>query len=246
MTRRARRGATPGQRLLGLLLAAAVGALLWYAWQSRTAVVPAASSPAPAARPAAALAVAATSVDAANQGRLLDVSGPVRGVAAIEDPQFGIRSEAGAAALVRTVEMFQWREDCAAAKCSYRKEWSAQAIDSAAFREPAGHANDARFPFRGATFRAAEWRLGAFRLDAALAAALPFAAARRTALPAAPSQLPPNLAASLRERDGMLYSGDPERPAVGDLRVSYAVLAFADAQRVRGVQDGDRLVPAPP
>lgn len=245
MTRRARRGATPGQRLLGLLLAAAIGALLWYAWHWRAAVVPAASSPA-AGRPTAALAVSAANVDAANQGRLVEVVGTVRGAAPIEDPQLGIRSETGTAALVRTVEMFQWREDCSAAKCGYRQGWSTQAIDSAAFREPAGHANDARFPFMGATFRAAEWRLGAFRLDAVLAAALPFDAARRTPLPAALARLPPNLAASFRERDGALYSGDPEHPAVGDLRVSYAVLAFADAQRVRGVQDGDRLKPAPP
>src|SRR5690606_37012343 len=92
----------------------------------------------------------------------------LRVVQPARDPQLGV--EADALVLIRTVEMRQWREDCAGSKCDYQLVWSEKPIDSQAFRDAAGHANPAAFPFASARFPAGEVRRGSARVDAAGAA----------------------------------------------------------------------------
>lgn len=240
MTKRANRGATKAQVLVGAVLAIAIVAMLWLAWQRRAET----STEAPAPVPAAAgtpLTVSPERIDPANQGRLLEISGKLRGQDVPHDEQFGIRAEAGAIGLMRSVEMRQWEETCAREKCEYEQVWSDEPIDSSAFRQRKGHENPQRSPFDGELFVAKEWRLGAFRFDPQLGAQILFDDDAPAALPVRASQLPPNLAATFRDRDGVLYTGDPEHPAIGDLRVSYRVVAPMEVSRVRGVQDGQWL-----
>ena len=176
----------------------------------------------------------AAQIDAGNEGHEVRVSGTLAFERAPHDPALGV--EADGLVLFRRVEMFQWQEHCDGANCRYEPEWSGHAIDSSHFRTPAGHANPA-FPFADARFAAGAIRLGAYTVDPAVVAAqLPSVAVAATA-----AALPPNLAASFREADGVLYAGDdPAHPKVGALRVSFRVIQPTTAT-LSGVQRGHRL-----
>lgn len=188
----------------------------------------------------AATRVPATPVDPANEGRLVEVRGELRVGVPPRDPQLGVGGET-ALVLERDVEMLQWFESCDGEACTYERVWAARPIDSDAFRDARQHANPGRFPFESARFPARDVRLGDFGVEVALAAR--DRAGR--AWPVAIDQLPPNLAATFRVADGVLYtSADPERPEVGDVRVAYRIVP-AGAARVIAVQHGDALVPPP-
>jgi Transmembrane protein 43 len=174
-------------------------------------------------------------VDAANEGHRVRVSGKLAFSGAPRDAQLGIGADG--AILVRHVEMYQWYEHCDAGNCHYDEAWSAQRVDSTRFRTPAGHENPP-FPFTGARFAAQEIRLGAFVVDADLAAAQ----LASIEYPVHASALPPNLAATFRDSDGVLYTGDDaEHPQAGALKVSYRIFPAANAVLI-GVQRGSRLV----
>lgn len=174
-------------------------------------------------------------IDPANEGRRVSLRGRIEVAQPPHDTELGIQA-VDAIALIRDVEMLQWREDCSAEPCSYRLDWATQPIRSDAFREPRGHANPASMPFATARFDARELKLGAYRIDPGLAAA----DIAEAAYPVRTEMLPPNLAASLRECDGALCSGDAATPAAGDLRVRYRVVPAGERSLV-GVQRGDRL-----
>lgn len=178
--------------------------------------------------------VAADVVDPANEGQPVRISGRLQATAPVTDSQLGVSADA--LAVHRIVEMWQWQEQCTAEACDYTQQWLAQPIDSAAFREPEGHANSADMPFASARFEAAEIHLGVF----VVAAELALAQAQAQSLPVQLEQLPANLAASFRAEDGVLYSGDPAEPANGDLRVRYEIFPATDAV-VSGIQHGAQL-----
>lgn len=218
-----------------LLVLAAIAVPAWFLLRDRWHGWPSAKAP---AGPAATV-VADDRVDPANEGHPVRVAGTLRVASPARDAQLGI--EADAPALLRTVEMLQWQETCAAASCGYALAWSDRRIDSHAFREAQGHANTTPFPLSSERFLSGDVRLGAFKVDAALATD----GAASTAWPVRVAQLRPNLAATFRDCDGALCTGaDPARPAVGDLRVRYRVVA-AGARTLGGVQHGDHL-DAPP
>lgn len=185
-------------------------------------------------------AVAVERIDAANEGRRVSIDGALRVVQPPRDRDLGIEAPQ-AVVLLREVEMLQWRESCEGAACSHRLGWASAPIDSNAFREPAGHANPASMPFGAARFEAGELRLGAFEVGASMAAD----GVDAVAWPVGITRLPPNLAATFRDCDGALCSGDAANPASGDLRVRYRVVP-AGARALAGVQRGDRLEDGPP
>lgn len=242
MTARADRGATSAQVLVGIALAAAIVALLWVAWQRADS---AQQAPSGTAEPAPA-PVSSERIDPANQGRMIEVSGRLRGTDAPLDEQFGIRAEAGSIGLMRSVEMRQWRENCVQEKCEYAQVWSGELIDSSRFRQRQDHENPQQSPFDGQLFDGGELRLGAFRFDPELAVQVLFDDEAPVPLPVRAAQLPPNLAATFGDRDGVLYTGDPDRPAVGDIRVRYEVIKPIEVSGVRGLQDGEWLKAPPP
>lgn len=178
--------------------------------------------------------VAADVVDPANEGQPIRIVGPLQATGSVTDTQLGVTAEA--LALLRTVEMWQWQEQCTSERCEYSQQWLAQLIDSAGFRDPSGHANSAEMPFSSARFDAAEIRLGAF----VVAGDLALAEVQAQALPVQLEQLPANLAASFRVDEGVLYSGDPAAPVNGDLRVRYEIFPASHAV-VIGVQNGAQL-----
>jgi hypothetical protein len=227
------------RRVSVLLVALLVGALVgagWYLLHGRpnsASLGPAATTPKSA--PGEPIAVAIDHVESGNEGRNVVISGALRVTAPARDTELGIGADA--LALLRQVEMRQWRETCAAAICEYALIWATKPIDWHPFRDRAGHENSMPFPFSSQRFLAAAVRLGAFNVDPALASA----AIAPVAYPVHVAQLPPNLAATFRDQDGVLYTGAAASPpAPGDLRISYRIVP-AGEQRLSGVQKGDRL-----
>ena len=102
------------------------------------------------------------SVDPANDGKLVHISGPVKPVGVPEDDMLGVSAE-GAAGLERIVEMYQWVETSKSetrkqlggseetvTTYSYRKEWNRREISSGSFRQ-SGHDNPQK-PIDDASF----------------------------------------------------------------------------------------------
>lgn len=180
------------------------------------------------------LKVPANRIDPANETQHVEVTGLLASGGAVRDPQIGI--SAHAAALWREVEMLQWQEHCSGNDCSYDKIWSQSAIDSKAFRHPEGHQNPP-LKLAWAKFEAPELRLGAYGVDPALLENQ----VKPSELPVRAADLPPNMAASFSERDGVLYAGgDPAHPDVGTVRVRYRTLPLSTVT-LQGVQKGKRL-----
>ena len=154
------------------------------------------------------------------------------------DAQFGVSVDAPA--LVRKVEMFQWKEMRYGGQRSYEMDWFDHPIDSSAFGNPNGHANPGAFPINAARFDSPEVTVAGFRLAPALVRMIdgvePFAPDL--------SHVPPNMAATFQSSDGMLVtSAIPDHPQVGDLRISWMRVAPSDLT-VFARDAGATLVPA--
>ncbi len=186
------------------------------------------------------------SIDPANDGKLIHVSGNAAATAPLADPDFGIATVA--LHLVRIAEMYQWQEDKeeetrkslggseeTVTTYSYKKAWSQDGIDSSSFRHPQDHINPTK-RYNGMGVMAADATLGAFRLDAAVLTLLPADAAVRVDAKAA-DKIKATVA-NAQVIDGKIYIGaDPDHPAIGDYRISF-VTAPAGPVSVMGRQAG--------
>ena len=195
-----------------------------------------------------------SSIDAANDGRLVHISGPVKPVGVPEDNVFGISAE-GAAGLERIVEMYQWVEKSRSetrkqlggseetvTTYTYHKEWNRREISSGSFRQP-GHDNpkkpvdDAHFAFPSAT-------IGAFSVSGEAVARLgderpiPLTALDATRLGQALSLGKPVSAIA----GEAVFSFDPQAPQVGDIRIRFERSDISEASFV-GAQHGTGLTP---
>jgi len=154
------------------------------------------------------------------------------------DAQFGVT--VNAPALVRKVEMFQWREMRYGGQRSYEMDWFDHPIDSSAFGNPNGHANPGAFPIDAARFDSPDVTVAGFKLGPALVGMI------NGVEPFAPdlSHVPLNMAATFQAKDGTLItSANPEHPQVGDLRISWMRVAPSHLT-VFARDDGGTLVPA--
>jgi len=171
-------------------------------------------------------------VDPAHDGKLIHVSGELAAKLPLTDPEFGISTPA--ARLVRTVEVYQWKEESRTetrknlggsedkvTTYTYALVWSEPRIDSGRFHDPGGHENP-QLRYRRFEAAARDATLGAFR---------PGEAALRRLAANEEFRVDPSAAPALRERfgyatvaDGRIFVGaEPDRPRLGDLRVSYRV-----------------------
>ena len=173
-------------------------------------------------------------VDPASEGKRVTVSGKLFVPSAVHDPELGLSVDA--IVLLRNVEMYQWREQCAGSDCKYDTAWSTTPIDSSKFHTPAGHENP-RFPFGSARFATGPVRIAGYVVDPDLIAAQ----IQPEKYPVHTTNLPPNLAATFHETDGELVTADDmNHPKVGALRVSYRIIPARTAS-LTGVQHGQRL-----
>lgn len=195
----------------------------------------------PRAVPEVAISVPAASIDPLNEGRLLSVQGRLEAARVPEDTQLGVVGD-NAVVLIRSVEMYQWREACVDTSCVQSTGWSDKRIDSSTFHAREGHENPQAFPFESTRFDAEGIHLGAFHPELELILAQVEPVARPLRL----EELPANLAASASQLDGRIYIGnDPFNPAVGDLRIGYAIIPSATTT-LSGIQRSNRLVAAEP
>ena len=173
-------------------------------------------------------------VDPASEGKRVTVSGKLTTPSAVRDPDLGLSVDA--IVLLRNVEMYQWREQCAGSDCKYDAEWSSTPIDSSKFHTAAGHENP-HFPFTSARFATGPVRVAGYIVDPDLIAEQ----VKSEKYPVRKDSLPPNLAATFREADGELVTAeDSSHPKVGALRVSFRIVP-ARTTSLAGVQHGQRL-----
>lgn len=163
------------------------------------------------------------------------VVGVLRPHGLVEDPVFGVA--APALGLAREVEMYQWHERREASRPPvYELRWSAEAIDSGAFAEPAGHENPGPLPFVSERWFANEARLDdrpvtTPELWRDLGGWQP--------LSPDPTALPPNLALLFASDGvGLSTSEDPEHPRPGDLRVRWLALPGGPVRAELVLDDG--------
>ena len=121
----------------------------------------------------------------------------------------------------------------------YDKVWSPVPIPSERFEQRSFHANPPRLPIASTRLPAQGARLAGLELDPALVEALPAIRELR------PDDAGPVAAAGLSfaRSDDWLYSGDPARPVIGDVRVRFAT-APVGLVSIVAEQAGDRLVPS--
>lgn len=187
-------------------------------------------------------------IDPALEGRLVYLAGPLSVAAPLRDPEFGVQVDR-ALRLVRSVEMYQWREEQRSetrsqlgggqetvTTYSYTRGWSATQIESSRFRQPDGRHNPPmRFVARSTV--APEARLGARRLSAEQIATL----GEARPLPLDPQAFAPPPGAKVI--DGTLHIGrDPQNPQIGDMRIRFAV-APAETASLVAAQRGDGFAP---
>jgi transmembrane protein TMEM43 len=173
----------------------------------------------------------AARVDPAHESKLVHVTGEIKAGVKPNDAEFGVAIDS--LRLVRTAEMFQWREDRkietnknvggsedAVTTYSYKKVWSSSPINSQEFKVRDGHANPA-MRYSGATFDGGDVTLGAFRPGEQVIRMLPdnqnmlVDAAMAEALGA-------RVHGPVQAIDGRFYLGDdPSQPRIGEMRISY-------------------------
>ncbi|MCB9558431.1 MAG: hypothetical protein H6707_20110 [Deltaproteobacteria bacterium] len=173
----------------------------------------------------------------ANEGKLIHLSGEAKAQAPLTDPTLGVRAP-NALRLMRTVEMYQWREEkktktkkkiggktVTVKEYRYEQVWSEKAIDDSNFKQRRGHFNPGELPQKSLTLNASDATLGKFTLPTAVLERLV-----STAPLAATNEMRRSVAAAFGRPasidDGKIFLGfNPNRPRVGDVRVSYAVVA---------------------
>ncbi len=215
---------------VGFILIIAAVVLLW--WNEGRAVNTAKGL---AEGAAAVVAVSADAIDPNNDGRLVHVSGQASSGEILSDPLLGV--EKNAIALIREVEMYQWREDSSTetrtraggaeervTTYTYRTEWSSRQIDSSRFNQPGQHQNPSSFPISAETRRAGNVSVGAFSLSGRLVGQIgqgEYLRLDASHVAALPAELQ---ARANAEHADWLYIGNPMSPEVGDLRVRLKVV----------------------
>ena len=189
----------------------------------------------------------ASRVDPANQGKLVHVSGEVKAGAPLRDADFNVT--ANALRLVRTVEMYQWKEESKSetrktlgggeetvTTYTYNLVWEDHRIDSSQFRRRDGH-NNPPMRYQRAASAARDASLGAYRPGPQVLALLPATQELRVDAALA-SSLSGKVGGPVQASDGKLYLGaNPNEPKSGDLRVTFRTMPNGPASFM-GQQSG--------
>lgn len=190
----------------------------------------------------AVVTVPADRVDAANDQKLVHLSGQATTEEKLSDPEFGIA--ANAIKLRRNVEMYQWQEKKESTTekraggstetkttYTYSKGWSGGVADSSSFNEATGHENPSSIPYQNHEETAQKVTVGAFNLTPSLVGMMdefePVPVDDQAAT------LPEALKAKVKVHDSGYYLGaEPQTPQVGDVRISFAAVKPADVSVV--------------
>jgi transmembrane protein TMEM43 len=234
--------------LVGLILFVAAFPILF--WNEGRAVKTARSLEEGAG---AVVSVAPDSVVAANEGKLVHVTGPVATDGPVADGDLGVQADG--VKLLRKVEMYQWKEEKKSetrkklgggeetvTTYEYKRDWVSEPVDSSAFQVSAGHENPGDFPLPSQTFVADPVRLGAFLLSEEQLDKLNQAQNLPVA-DAALESLPDGMREGAQVHNGAFYLGsNPAAPEIGDVRISFQVVKPATVSTV-AVQSGSSFAP---
>ncbi len=201
---------------------------------------------------AAVVSVPNDKVDASKEGKLVHLTGETKTSDQLVDPEFNVK--AVAISLARNVEMYQWEETKKSEErkklgggtetvttYDYRKTWSDDAINSDGFREE-GHTNPARLPYESTSWSAKSVTLGAFNLSERQIGMIHGGSAMSFD-DAALENVPKRVRATATGDRKQLYLGrDPASPQIGDVRVTFNVVAPGPTSIV-GVQTGNTFAP---
>ncbi|MCL7488102.1 MAG: TMEM43 family protein [Desulfobulbaceae bacterium] len=176
------------------------------------------------------VSVSADTVDAANQGKLVHLTGKAETGEILEDSVFGI--SASAIKLKRNAEMYQWQQESKSEErkklgggtetvttYSYNKVWSPDLISSGSFKESEGHQNPGQMPFQSEEQVAGHVTVGAFTLSPSLVGKIN---AYTPVTLSSEYVLPESLKDKAQLSSTTVYVGqDPANPRIGDVRVSF-------------------------
>lgn len=196
-------------------------------------------------------------IDAANEGKLVHLSGPVILKDLPMDPLFrGLQLSPDTISIQREVEMFQWKQtsktetqkkvgggETQVTTYSYEKEWANGRNDSASFKQPAGHENP-QPPVASEQFTAPTAQIGAFEFKGDDLGTL------GTTQKLTPTDtMATDLSASLGGKSKVAALGDyvvvgenPAVPAIGDIRIRFSAGQLSEASVV-GQQSGKSVTP---
>ena len=175
-------------------------------------------------------------VDKNNEGKLIATHGKLINEDTLTDEVFKVSIKTPK--LVRTVEMYQWKEeehtedDDDNTTYTYEKVWSESLIDSSSFHQ-SGHDNPASMQYVSNTLLAGYVKVGAFVLNGSQVEQL--------STNGTYTELSEEVATSLDYRiSGNYYinSADLNTPAIGDMRVSFSYNNSTDIS-VLAVQIGE-------
>lgn len=185
--------------------------------------------------------IASDYIDEANEGVLVHTQGRLTAEGELRDDLFGV--SVPAVRMRRTLQMYQWREKIqditstgsqdASQVALYEKVWSPVIIDSKTFRQADTHFNPLAFPYQRAARNAANIKIGVFDVDDAFIDAL-------EAYQPYPFVLEAPEGFVLR--DGVLYSGNPDFPQIGDVQVGFEIIQSHDVSII-AAQSDKGLVP---
>jgi len=173
--------------------------------------------------------------DAANDGKLVHVTGKAMTEDEVADEMFAVSAKA--LRLSREVEMYQWDETKSTEEqkklgggtetvttYTYEKKWASSPIDSTNFKHPEGHENPGAMLADSEAFTAADVTLGAFTVPKGIVDQMT-GDEPLVPKPASYAALSDELKEKGRLTDKGYYFGvDPAKPAIGDTRVTFTVL----------------------
>ena len=210
------------------------------------------------------VSVSSASVEPANEGKLIHVTGPVTASGPVSDAEFSV--SVSGLQLMRRVEMYQWVEksttekkvelggsETQVTKYAYEMQWSEFPQDSSKFNEADAHANPP-MALERQTFGVANATLGAWSLGSAVIDRI--GGSRDFAMPVEQAEaVQQAIGAGIRASvvEGKIYLGvNPSQPSLGDYRVSYQyvpldTISVVGRQRGTGIADyqtesGDKLL----
>ncbi len=194
------------------------------------------------------VSIAADKIDPGNEGKLVHVSAAASTKEVLHDQAFCVSRNA--LKMQRRVEMYQWdeRTDSHERKTlgggsetdttyTYGKKWSATPIDSQRFHH-FGYSNPPRFPYENKVMAAQNIHIGRFVLNRkGIDELSEYQELPLSSCPAKVDDEPARLA------QGRIFVGrNLDRPAVGDLRVSYSFIPIGPLSVV-ATQKGDSFAP---
>ena len=174
----------------------------------------------------------------AHEGSLVFVSGPITIEEQPTDPLFAVTGPF--LRLDRVVEMYQWREtkrNSDDQNYVYKQAWIEGRIRSENFRKKAGHQNPPAPPFANDQTLAVA-KLGVLTINNVLLSQLPLN--NQEAIQGFKNQAIEGI--GLKNHNSVLYSGDPNKPGLGDVRVRFET-ASAEEISILAKRDADLLVP---